>query len=237
MEVLVLTMELFISSAIRSYDNRRVTQRYTPLPTSAGGPSLLGSGLIYSSGSGVGIELHDQLSGSSRRISYGAVNEDSTPNGNSIIRSVYAQQPSMQQSFPQFSNGRSSLGGGDVSLGMNTNYNYHTIPSVPIEGRIEAGTIRYVSNSGSGSSSMGLSTSVTRGKAYSGVLSLSLTNGSNMPNATSPPGSTATATMNDSENLSGYQNEESSSRMYRQKNNSNPSLSNNGEKKSRVQDV
>lgn len=160
-EVLVLTLELFISSAIRSYDNRRVTSRLTPLVLGTNGNSFFGAmtaTTLYSGSSGVGIELHDSGLSSGRRVSYGSTVENTDTSD--VLRPYYVQQPIAIGSTT--TNGRLSLG----SNGMG--YNYHAIPSVPVEGRIEAGTIRYSSGSGVGTALN------SKPKGYSGVLSVPL---------------------------------------------------------------
>jgi hypothetical protein len=162
-EVLVLTLELFISSAIRSYDNRRVTSRLTPLVLGTNGNSFFGamaSTTLYSGSSGVGIELHDSGLSSGRRASYGSTFENSETSD--VLRPYYVQQPVMIGSTTTTTNGRLSLGSNSMG------YNYHAIPSVPIEGRIEAGTIRYSSGSGVGTAMN------SKPKGYSGVLSVPL---------------------------------------------------------------
>lgn len=162
-EVLVLTLELFISSAIRSYDNRRVTSRLTPLVLGTNGNSFFGamtSTTLYSGSSGVGIELHDSGLSSGRRASYGSTLD--TPDTSDVLRPFYVQQPVKIGSSTSTTNGRLSLGSNSMG------YNYHAIPSVPIEGRIEAGTIRYSSGSGLGTGGN------AKPKGFSGVLSVPL---------------------------------------------------------------
>lgn len=176
----MLALELFISSAIRSYDNRRVTTRYAPVPDISGasnfGSSMIGSS-IYSGSSGMGIEMPDStFSGSSRRVSYGAVTDVSTDT--SIIRPVYTQFSSVSSSstVPAL---RSSLGGATRS-GSSMGYNYHSIP-------IEPTTVHYSTTSGTGTSGI----TILKGKGHSGVLSVpissSLSNSGSMTDRPSSP--------------------------------------------------